>query len=610
MTSLAAALARVGSEGTYASYLAAQSALPPARDPGTFEVVKLAVLRNFTVEPFLPVLEVELARSGLLAETYVGDFDAIAADALDSDGRLARFEPQAIVLALWLDGLAPRLVERFPSMTSAEVGAESARVSAHVREMLDGIRRFSQAPVLLNNFPLPVRPARGIVDAQRDDSQTEAVLSIDRSLRAIARDVGNVFIVDHMALFASVGTAEGFDERSWMHRRSPIGRSALVPLGREYAKFVRALRGRVRKCVVVDCDDTLWGGVIGEDGIDGIRLGEGHPGASYTALQQELLNLHDRGVLIALCTKNNEADVLEVLRDHPGMLLREEHIAAYRINWEDKASNLAALAMELNIGLDSMVLVDDSAFECGLVSERHPEVAVVQLDLGAGDLASQLTRHGYFDSLVTSKEDTQRTSHFKAEAARRDLQGSSSSLEEYLERLEMVAEIGPPDDELVPRVAQLTQKTNQFNLTTRRYTEADIRRFLASARTDVVYLRLRDRVADLGVVGVAIMRSSDDGVAEIDSFVMSCRALGRGAERIMLDELRRRAQERGCEKVRGVYVPTSKNEQVADLYPSAGFARESATGPSRSFIADVRALPPARSPITVVRTADTRTVAS
>lgn len=600
VTSLDPALARVESEGTYAAYLAADNVLSSLGDRPTDDVVRIGVLRNFTVEPFLPVLAVELARSGLRARTYVGDFDAIAADALDTNGGLARFDPQAIIIALWLEGLAPRFVERFPSLTAEEVGTEAARVLGHVREMFEGIRRFSQAPILVNNFPLPGRPAFGILDAQRDDSETEALLSLNRGLRRIAKETGNVFIVDYMSVFASVGTASGVDRRNWLHRRSPIGRAALVPVGREYAKLLRALRGRVRKCVVVDCDDTLWGGVIGEDGLNGIQLGEGHPGAGYAALQRELLNLHDRGVLIAICSKNDEADVLEVLRKHPGMLLKESHIAAQRINWDDKASNLRAIASELNIGLDSIVFVDDSAFECGLVRERLPEVAVLQLDTAAGDLGSQLTRHGYFDVLFRSEEDKLRTEHFRAEVARRELQSSASSLEVYLERLEMVAEIGPAHDEVVPRIAQLTQKTNQFNLTTRRYTEDDIRRFVASDGTDVLYLRLRDKSANLGLVGVAIMHAAD-GVAVIDLLLMSCRALGRGVESILLDELRRRAEERGCAKIRGLYIATTKNKQVADFYPSAGFSVEVDHGSSRSFIADVAALPPARKPIAVVR---------
>lgn len=596
---LRAALARVEREGTYTAYMAASNALAAARGEASGSY-RIALLRNFTVEPLLPVLEVELARSGLAPHTYLGDFDAVAADALNAKGGLARFDAHAIILALWLDGLSPALAERFASLGADGARAEIERLVAYVRQMLTGIRGFTQAPVLLNNFPLPIRPALGILDAQREDSPAEAVLTLNRSLRELAREIGNVFIVDYMSLFAAVGTAEGYDARKWVHRRSPLGRRALIPIGQEYAKFLRALSGKVRKCVVVDCDNTLWGGIIGEDGMDGIRLGENPAGSGYTGLQRELVSLHDRGVLIALCSKNNESDVFEVLRSHSDMLLKESHVAAHRINWEDKASNLRAIAAELNIGLDSLVFVDDSPFECGLVREQLPEIAVVELSADQPDLASQLARHCYFDSLVMSGEDKHRTAHFKAEATRRALRGSATTLDEYLERLEMVAEIGVAREELVPRLAQLTQKTNQFNLTTKRYTEADIRRFADSDESEVVYVRLRDNVADLGIIGMGILRYAGD-TAEIDTLLMSCRALGRGVELVLLDEMRRHAAHRGCRTMRGLYIPTAKNAQVADFYPSAGFALEREEGPARHFVADAQSLPPVKTAIAIVR---------
>lgn len=597
---LVKALARVQAEGTYAAYMAANNALGARGARDTDAVLRIGVLRNFTVEPMLPVLSVELASVGITPSIYLGDFDAIAADALDASGGLARFDAHVVIMALWLHDLSPLLTTRFPSLSAQEAAAEVTRVSGYVREMIAGIRRYSQAPVLLNNFPLPAQPSLGILDAQIEGSQTEAFLELNRSLRSIAKEAGNVFIVDYMSLFASVGMTEAFDERNWTHRKSPLGRRIIVPVGREYAKFIRALRGKARKCVVVDCDNTLWGGIIGEDGMQGIRIGEGHPGLAHSDLQRELLNLYDRGVLVALCSKNNEADVFEVIRSHPRMLLKETHIAAHRVNWEDKASNLRAIARELNIGLDALVFVDDSPFECALVREQLPEVAVVELKADGGDFASQLTRHGYFDSLVASSEDKQRTAHFKAEAGRRELQSSAGSLEEFLERLEMVAEIGDANDEVIPRVAQLTQKTNQFNLTTRRYTESDIRAMVESDAADVVYVRLRDKVADLGIIGVAIMKSAG-GVAEIDSLLMSCRALGRGVEAVILDELRRRAAERGCSTMRGLYIPTAKNAQVATFYPSAGFTPDGESGPPHAFVADVSSIAPVSTPITIVR---------
>ena len=569
---------RIDAEGTYAAYMAANNALRALPADRRQPVQRVGVLRNFTVEPVLPVLAVEMAREGMHPELYVGDFDAIAADALNPHGPLAQFDPHVVIVALWLEGLSPGLPAEFTALAASALEAEVERVAGYLRDMLEGIRRFSAAPVLVNNFVLPSRPALGILDAQRANSQAEAVLGLNRRLREMAAAMPNVFVVDYLGLFANIGIAEGFDAHNWVHRRSPIGRRALIPVGREYGKYLRALKGRARKCVVVDCDNTLWGGIVGEDGLDGIKLDGTPRGARHVALQRELVSLYRRGVMVALCSKNNEADVLEVLRGHPGMVLREEHIATHRVNWEDKASNIRSIAKELNIGLDSIVFVDDSAFECGLVREQVPEVTVIQLEPDGTDYVAALSARGLFDSLVSSAEDAQRTAHFKAEAERRQLQGSASSLEEYLAGLGMVAEVGAAHDEVIPRIAQLTQKTNQFNTTTKRYTEADVRAMAAAADTDVLYLRLRDKVADLGIVGVAIVRARD-GVAEVDSLLMSCRALGRGVETVLLGAVRDSASRLGCDRIRGIYVPTAKNAQVAGFFPSAGFVEDDGSSP-------------------------------
>ena len=597
---LRTALLRVQAEGAYAAYLAASNAISASRGLTANAPMKIGVLRNFTIEPLMQVVEVELALDGIDAHICPGNFDSIATDALDSDGALARFNPDVIIMALWLEGISPQIVNRFPSLTTAQVNAETARVIDSVTQFLAGIRTFSKVPVLLNNYPLPERPALGILDAQREDAQTETYLLLNRNLRRVAREMGDVFIVDYLSRIASVGSVAGFDEKSWRLRRSPLGRPALISIGQEYAAFLRAIRGKVRKCVVVDCDNTLWGGIVGEDGREALQMRDGHPGSAYRRFQQELLNLYDRGTLLALCSKNNESDVLDVLRSHPDMLLKETHIAAHRINWDDKVSNLRAIAEELNISTDALVFVDDSPFECALVREQLPEVAVIELKTPNGDLVSTLARRGYFDSLVLSNDDKLRTAHFRAETERRKLLSSAPTVEEFLRSLEMVAEVGLATKDSIPRVAQLTQKTNQFNLTTHRYTEEDIRRFVADAGSDVLHIRLRDNVADLGIVAAAVLRTSGT-TAEIDTFLISCRALGRGVELVMLQELRRRATEQGCNMIRGIYIPTAKNQQVADFYIRMGFVEEKADVLRRTYIGDVQRLPPLEPPIRIIR---------
>lgn len=550
-------LKRLKDAPDYKAYTAVSNALKPGTD---LPPLRVALLRNFTSETLVPVIEGELALAGFHAQFFIGDYDAIARDALDAESALYRFQPEFILVTEWLETLSPGLAAQFTTL--GDPAAEVRRVLAARAEVLDALRRHTKAPVLINNFPLPRYAALGILDAQSEAYQTHSILKLNLGLLEEARRWPDVYVVDWMTLAARLGSARAFDDRYWQIGRAPLGREALVPFGRELARFICALRGKARKCLVLDCDGTLWGGIVGEAGLRGIQVSP-----AYQAFQREILNLHGRGVILALCSKNNEADALEVLREHPDMLLKEEHFAAREINWNDKAENLRSLAVTLNIGLDALVFVDDSAFECDLVRELLPEVAVLHLEGDPSGFAARLAEGAYFDTLSFSKEDRERTRLYRDEAERRQLQQAAGSLEEYLARLELVAEIGEADERSVPRIAQLTQKTNQFNLTTRRYSEGEIQ---ALAREGGVYwLKLRDRVAELGLVGVAIVKIRGEA-AEIDTLLMSCRALGRGAEQCLLAQAVDAARARGCRRITARYLRTAKNGQAADFYRRQG----------------------------------------
>ena len=565
-------LKRLSKEGSYGAYAAAENALAKITPEGSnMPVLKIAILRNFILDPVIPVIKGEAMLSGFYPEIYLGDYDTIAQDVLNPQSALYQFQPDLVIVAQWLEVLAPALVNRFPSLSAEQVNIEVDRVLTTLNEFISALRQHTNIPILVNNFPLSSHPTHGILDAQSENYQGHTIMILNQELLRCLQLMRDVYLVDYMNLMARVGSAQGIDERYWQMGRAPIGRAALVPFGQEYGKFIRALRGKTRKCLVLDCDNILWGGIIGEEGLKGIQLGADYPGSCYQALQREVLNLHDRGVILALCSKNNEAEVLEVLRTHPEMLLCEENFSTWQINWDDKATNLRRIAQDLNIGLDSLVFVDDSQFECDLVREQLPAVAVLQLSSDPSSFRAKLSAQGYFDSLTFSSEDKERNRMYRDQTKRKELTVSTGSLEEYYAKLEMVAEIGKADEISIQRIAQLTQKTNQFNLTTRRYTEGDIRTFTENPEFDVFYLRLQDRISDMGLIGVAIMKYN--GVeAEIDTFLLSCRAIGRGVEEALMAQVLNSARERGCKKVIGRYLITHKNEQVADFYGQQGFA--------------------------------------
>jgi FkbH-like protein len=574
---LHAALRRLSLDSSYSAYAAAANTLHElAPEASELQVLRVAISRNFTVEGMVPVLEGELARAGFYPQVYLGEFDAISQDLFDLRSGLYSFRPDFIVIAHWLETLAPTFGSRFISMSPTEVTAEVGRVLEEIRIRIATVRQHSVVPLLVNNFVLPPYPTLGILDSQSENHQIGSVLRLNAGIQTIAREFLDAYVVDLMSLSARLGYEQTFDERYWHFGRSPLSRAAMCALGREYVSFIRALRGRVRKCLVVDCDNTLWGGIVGEDGIGGIKLGSAYPGSCYTAFQREILNLKDRGVILSVCSKNNEEDVREVFRGHPEMLLREEHIAAWEVNWDDKVTNLRKIATRLNIGLDAIVFADDSRFECDFVRDNLPEVEVLNLGEEPSAYLRLLSSSGYFDSLTFSREDSLRTQMYRAEAKRQELQKSTTSLPEYLAGLQMVATLGEADETTIARIAQLTQKTNQFNLTTRRYTESEIQCFASDPTMDVLYMKLRDRVSDLGMVGVAILKYEGQK-ATIDTFLLSCRALGRGAEGILLEHCLKSAAKAGADRVLGCYARTSKNAQVADFYNRCHFATVSQT---------------------------------
>lgn len=531
---------------------------------------RVAVLRNVVLEPIEPYLRYRLLRAGIDAELAFGEYDNVMQEALE-DGPLDG-GADVVLVAEHLELLAPRLYRAFPELSAEEVGARCEEVLDHARAVLGALRGRTSAPVVWIGFETPAHPAMGVLDAQGGHSQADAVRELNRGLRALLAEAGNAFFLDMDQCLARVGMDAFYDRRWWYRARAPYARSGLAAIAHEVARLVCAVRGRVRKCLVLDCDGVLWGGVVGEDGVEGIHLGPEHPGASYMDFQREALNLARRGVVLALCSKNNEADVWEVFDTHPGMVLSKEDIAAWRIDWNDKAANITALAEELNLGLDSFVFVDDSAFETELVRGALPEVEVLHLPKEcAADARDVLAGCGLFDALTFSAEDRNRGGMYRAEAGRRKLRAGITDMDTYLRSLEIRLTVRRADEWNIPRIAQLTQKTNQFNLTTRRYTEDHIRAFAASGHHEVVCVSLTDRFGDMGIIGAAIAELDAEGAAVLDTFLLSCRAIGRGVERALLAEVLARVAARGAARAVGVYRPTRKNAQVRNFYPDNGF---------------------------------------
>lgn len=536
--------------------------------------LKIAFLGNITIDSIIPYLKLFCFDNGFKADIYMGNYDNVMQDVLNIDSLLYKHRPDVIVICLKIDILSEGLSRYFTAIYPDGIEKEKENLLFYIEKIFREIRKNNNAMVLIHNSEVPVYPSFGILDYQDSFKQINTYRQINLKLIDLTKKYENIFVVDIDLLQSVLGYHRFVDNRYWHIGKAPYTREALKLIAKEYIKFIKAHKGKQKKCLVVDCDNTLWGGIIGEDGIDKIEIGKTFPGSSYLEFQQALLNLYHRGVILAICSKNNEADVFDVLRNHPNMLLRETHFASIKVNWNDKVSNLRDIAEELNIGLDSIVFVDDNEFETNMVRRYLPEVFVIDLPEDITGYRDTIISSGIFDSLTFSEEDRLRGQMYREDADRKKAEAHFTDLGEYYRYLEMEITICKADNFSVPRVAQLTQRTNQFNLTTKRYSESDIRRYLSSNDYEVFYLKLKDRFGDAGIVGISILEYMKD-YAVIDTFLLSCRIIGRGVEEVFLKECIKRSRKQGKKIIYGSYIKTKKNSLVAEFYKNSGFTIDS-----------------------------------
>lgn len=532
---------------------------------GTGIPVRFSFLRNFTVEGIEPYLKYHCLLSGLRPDIVFGNYDMVRQEILDKTSHVYGTNPDIIVAALYLETFVP---DRGRSDWDAAV------VMGDLAGLYTDLAANTAALIAVNTFIPPFHSDLGIASSGELPSHYLEVLRLNQLIREFVHSNPARFIlVDWERLVRLLGEDESLDYRFWYMSKAPFKKGFLDLYARELVKIARALKGKAKKCLVLDCDNTLWGGVIGEDGLQGIKLDmHSYPGNVFYGFQQQVLTLHDRGILIALCSKNNEADVWEVLDNHPAALLKREHLAAWRINWRDKAANFKELADELNLGLDSFVFVDDNQTECGLIRDLIPDVTVLQVPAKLYTYPFLLASDGLFDTLSLSGEDRRRSRMYREEAGRRHEQAKYETLEQYLASLALAITVHPAGADEVLRIAQLTQKTNQFNLTTRRYSEAQVAALVADPSWAVISLSVRDKFGDSGLTGVLIARN-DGGCGTIDTLLLSCRILGRNIEvAFVLRALELMEKKWRISSWQASYVPTQKNQQVADFWPLMGFA--------------------------------------
>ncbi len=542
--------------------------VPPDHGPGCNGPVRLAVLGSATTAHLAAPIRVAGLRRNIHVTIHESEYGQYLQELADVNGALHRFRPDTVLLALDARHLTQGLE---PDADQAQAQASLDAVSATLRNCWRMARELGAS--VIQQAALAVLPGLAGNNEQRlPGSPAGMLVRLNAALREAADADGvQILAIDEAA--ARDGVSEWHDPVLWHRTRQEISPVAAPVYGDLVGRLIAAIQGRSAKCLVLDLDNTLWGGVIGDDGIDGIMLGQGSAlGEAHLAVQRHARALAARGVILAVCSKNDEAVALAAFEAHPEMLLRRSDIASFVANWDDKATNLRRIAAELSIGLDSLVLLDDSAFERNLVRAAVPEVAVPEVPQDEPALMpSVLAAAGYFETVSITEEDRRRGATYAAGAGRAVPVGTAD-LPAYLRSLEMTLTWRRFDRVALERIVQLVNKTNQFNLTTRRTTAAGILALIDDPMVLGLQLRLRDRHGDSGIIAVVIGRMQTAGAMRIESWLMSCRVLGRGVELATLAVLAAQAAALGATTLHGEYIPSGRNFMVSTHYRGLGFA--------------------------------------
>jgi FkbH-like protein len=535
--------------------------------------IKIALLGSFTLNGLEETLRVKCANNRIASQTYVAGYNQYHQEILDPKSELYKFSPDISFLILDIRSILGNL---FYSPYSVSASARREFVQKQAKEITDIAKGFlerSKSKLVITNFVIPTYSPFGIFETKAEYSLQDMVKDLNSLMVEESRKTPSLYVYDFNGFVTRYGEKNVFDFRQFHYGDIKVALDYIPYLAEDLMGYIKPATGRNRKCIVLDLDNTLWGGIVGEDGFEGIKLGPKSPGSAYIEFQRHLLSLHHRGIILAINSKNNPDDAFKVIREHPYMVLREENFACVKINWNDKISNMRQIAAELNIGLDSMVFIDDDPVSRELMSKMLPEVMTVELPRDPSLYAPTIMRMNDFNVLNITVEDMKRGEMYLQQRKTAELQSRTSNLEEFLSQLGTRIKIKKVDSFTLPRVSQLILKTNQFNLTTHRYQEEEIRRLSRDDRVLIGSAHVEDKFGDSGITGAFIV-FKDPAVWTVDTFLLSCRVMGRGVEDAMMSYILSEAKNAGIKTVKAQYLPTSKNKPCETFLEKYGFVRD------------------------------------
>ena len=535
--------------------------------------IKIAILGSFTLNGLVEVLQVKCAELNTKFVSYVGEYNQYNQEILNSKSHLYQFNPDITFLLVDTRTILGDTYY-FPydiSVLDRKKIVEEKFLE--LKHLITSFKQTSKSKLIIANFSIPVYSSYGIYENKTEFNLKKMIMELNAKLEDMVQKENSIFLYDFDGFMRKFGEAHVFNYRQYFFGDVKVGIDYLPYLGYELMGYVKAVLGLSKKCIVVDLDNTLWGGVIGEDGFNGIKLGPYTQGRPFLELQKILLALNKRGIILAINSKNNYDDAIHVIREHPYMLIKEDNFASIRINWEDKISNIQEIANELNIGLDSIVYLDDDPINREFMKTSLSQILTVDLPRDPSEYSLCVTNLNDFNLLQITEDDIKRSKMYNEEQQRKELQKNIPNLENFLQKMNIKVLIKNGDDFAIPRISQLTLKTNQFNLTTKRYQEEEIKNMVNDKNFLVKYAQVSDKFGDNGITGICIVKKNDKEWI-IDSFLLSCRIMGRGVEEGILGHILEQAKKEGVSKVVGQYIPTNKNKPCEDFYQKCGFEKD------------------------------------
>ena len=536
--------------------------------------IKIAILSSFTINGLAESLKVKCSKKEILCSTYVGGYNQYNQEILNEKSELHKFNPDITFLILDTRSMFGEIFHFPYSITKSE---RENFVDEKIQELAKLINKFNESidsKLIVTNLGLPNYSPHGIAEMNTSYSFHDAIIDFNKKLKDKIIENKSVHIFDFFRFVIKHGENNVFSFQNFLFGDIKITLDYIPHLANDLMPYIISFLGLTRKCIVLDLDNTLWGGIIGEDGFDGIRLGPQPPGNAYVEFQKYLKALTQRGIILAINSKNNFDDAIQVIRSHPHMILKEDDFACMKINWNDKVSNMKEISDELNIGLDSFVFFDDDPVNREFVKENMPEITIPDLPHDPSQYSEVIQSLHDFSVFQVTDEDAKRGKMYLEQKQRTESQKSSDNLTDFLKTLNLEINIKKSDSFTIPRISQLTMKTNQFNLTTKRYHEDEIKKLSQDNKMLIGCAQIRDKFGDNGITGVFIVEKINSDEWFLDTFLLSCRVMGREVEKAILYYIINEAKKNNVKKLKAKFIPTEKNKPVENLLPNCKFSKD------------------------------------